>query len=187
MVAPHSRRRHTRSVRRNSPVEFSVNGRNDRLLTQWRTAGRHTRRNSTVCFTAVHRPPPSRYCGCRTSSRPGARATPAPSSRRRSVRHCSGVGLDLMTAVPAPHNEAHTRRGGIAERHRRTAVGLHPSASTRRPIEQVAAPLLLGVIAVLDLVPFDARVIRIGEALRDDALEVVATHQIEELAASALD
>ena len=39
--------------------------------------------------------------------------------------HSSGVGLDLMTAVLSPHDEAHTCRGGVAERHRRTGVALH--------------------------------------------------------------
>ena len=56
-----------------------------------------------------------------------------------------------------------------------------------RPIEQIPPLFFLRVIAVLDLQPPDARVIGISEALRDDTLEIIGAHQMEQLAASALD
>ena len=34
-------------------------------------------------------------------------------------------GLDLMATVEAPHDEPDLGRGGVAERHRRAAIGLH--------------------------------------------------------------
>jgi hypothetical protein len=36
-----------------------------------------------------------------------------------------GIGLDLMAAIPVPHDQPHPGRGGIAERHRRAGFGLH--------------------------------------------------------------
>src|SRR5215471_3561735 len=48
-----------------------------------------------------------------------------------------------------------------------------------RPFEQVPSALLLSVGAVLDLQPPDTRVVGIGEALRDDAFQVVGAHQFE--------
>jgi hypothetical protein len=47
--------------------------------------------------------------------------------------HCSGVGLDLMTAFLAPHDKARTRRGGVDERRRRTGGGRHRPG--RRSVE----------------------------------------------------
>ena len=62
-----------------------------------------------------------------------------------------------------------------------------PRRAALRPIEQVTPAFLLCVGRVLDLEPPGACVIRIFKALRHDPLEVVRTHQLEELAASADD
>jgi hypothetical protein len=43
-------------------------------------------------------------------------------------------------------------------------------------------PLFLGAIWIFDLEPSDARVVRIGQALSDDALKVMFAHQLEEFA-----
>ena len=36
-----------------------------------------------------------------------------------------GIGLDLMTAIQAPHDEPNLGCSGIAKGHRRAAVGFH--------------------------------------------------------------
>src|SRR5262245_17718653 len=59
--------------------------------------------------------------------------------------------------------------------------------SSPRPIEKVVASLLLRVAPIFNLVPFDTRIIRVGEALCDDPFEIVRAHQVKELAAPALD
>ena len=57
----------------------------------------------------------------------------------------------------------------------------------RRPIEQIAPALVLRVGPIFNFVPFDARVIRIGEPLGDDPLEIVRALQVKELAAPLRD
>ena len=42
-----------------------------------------------------------------------------------AFRHFGRVGLDLVPAIAAPHDQADLGRGGVAERHRRAAVGAH--------------------------------------------------------------
>jgi hypothetical protein len=37
-----------------------------------------------------------------------------------------GIGLDLVTTIPAPHDQADGGRGSAAERHRWAGFGLHP-------------------------------------------------------------
>jgi hypothetical protein len=47
--------------------------------------------------------------------------------RRRgavSLGHFGRIGLDLVAAIPAPHDEPHLRRGGAAERIRNVRVAL---------------------------------------------------------------
>ena len=39
--------------------------------------------------------------------------------RAVSSNHLDGVGLDLVVATLAPHDEPHVRRSRVAERHRR--------------------------------------------------------------------
>jgi hypothetical protein len=46
-------------------------------------------------------------------------------------------------------------------------------------VEELTSPLLLRVAGVLDLEPPDARLVRIVEPLRDDALEVVRSHELQ--------
>jgi hypothetical protein len=41
-----------------------------------------------------------------------------------ALGHFRCVGLDLVATIPAPHDQPHMRRCGIAERHWRTAVRL---------------------------------------------------------------
>ncbi|HEX3521541.1 MAG TPA: hypothetical protein VHT52_05580 [Stellaceae bacterium] len=75
----------------------------------------------------------------RSILRPALRApqplVPLRYRRRGTVAfgHCSGFGLDLMTAFLAPHDKARTRRGGVDERRRRTGGGRHRPG--RRSVE----------------------------------------------------
>ena len=54
-------------------------------------------------------------------------------------------------------------------------------------IEELTSPLFLRVVGVLDFEPSDAGVVRIGEPLGDNSLEVVSSHKLEELSSPALD
>jgi hypothetical protein len=40
-----------------------------------------------------------------------------------------GIRLDLVAAIPAPHDEPHAGRGGSAERHRRAGLRFHGDRS----------------------------------------------------------
>jgi hypothetical protein len=45
-----------------------------------------------------------------------------------SSRHFGGIGLNLVAAFPAPHDQAHMGSRRVAERHRRAGLfGLHSS------------------------------------------------------------
>src|ERR1700730_16318688 len=55
-----------------------------------------------------------------------------------------------------------------------------------RLVKQIASPLLLRVIGVFYFEPTGTRLVGIGQALRDNALEVVRLHQLEQLASPAL-
>ena len=65
------------------------------------------------------------------------------------------------------------------------------ACQTRRPlpwpIEQLGPAFLLRILRVLNLQPPNPRVIWSGQALRDDPLQVVGTHQLEEFAPPAGD
>jgi hypothetical protein len=56
---------------------------------------------------------------------PGTDKPVAPIENRRfravSSNHLVGIGLDLVAACLAPHDQPHLRVRGIAERHRRAA------------------------------------------------------------------
>jgi hypothetical protein len=45
-----------------------------------------------------------------------------------SLRHFGGIGLNLMLAIPAPHDQANTGSSGIPKRHRGTGLRLHLTA-----------------------------------------------------------
>ena len=59
----------------------------------------------------------------------GADQPPAPIEDRDigpvSLRLLRRIGLDLMAAISAPHDEANLGTGGVAERHRRPRLGFH--------------------------------------------------------------
>jgi hypothetical protein len=44
-----------------------------------------------------------------------------------SSRHFGGIGLNLMLAIPAPHDEANMGSRRVPERHRRAGLRLHPN------------------------------------------------------------
>jgi hypothetical protein len=71
---------------------------------------------------SANNPHAGRRPNCRCSSYAG-------SSTRLRNRHVGRVGLAPMAAIEAPHTQAHVRRGGVAERHRRAVLGVH----RRRP------------------------------------------------------
>jgi hypothetical protein len=37
--------------------------------------------------------------------------------------HLGGIGLDLMAAISAPHDQPHVSRSGVGKRHRRAGLG----------------------------------------------------------------
>jgi hypothetical protein len=45
-----------------------------------------------------------------------------------------GIWFDLMAAIPAPHNQPHAGRGGIAQRHRRAGRRVLPPLSALRVV-----------------------------------------------------
>jgi hypothetical protein len=82
--------------------------------------------------------PPYRAAGCRVRNRPAL--VPIEHGRFGAVpgSHLGGIGLELMLAFLAPHDQPHAGRGGSPERHRRRGrvsrriIRARPQRSTRR-------------------------------------------------------
>ena len=55
-----------------------------------------------------------------------------------ALGHFAGVGLDLTAALSTPYDQPHHRRCGVAQRHRRPAIRLHP-LRRRLPAEDGAS------------------------------------------------
>ena len=90
-------------------------------------------------------------------------------------------------ARPSSCSACTRRQGGSGRQLQRQASSAVPCRISSRPVEQLGPAFLLRIIPILDLQPLRARAVGIGEALRDDAFEVVRAHQLVELATPAGD
>jgi hypothetical protein len=72
-----------------------------------------------------------RLAGCHITNRPAARAHGRFGAVTSS--HLGRVGLNLMLAFPAPHDQPDACGGSVAERHRRAATGFHRDNRPFRP------------------------------------------------------
>ena len=51
-----------------------------------------------------------------------------------ALRHLGRIGLELVTAIETPHDEPRAGGSGVAERHRRPAIGVHRQPDRRRQL-----------------------------------------------------